>query len=57
MLKIEVPENAEGMVVLPTEYKDANIEITNLKNGKKENLKTENGKFNIRDGSFSIKIL
>jgi len=57
MLKIEVPENAEGMVVLPTEYKDANIEITNLKNGKKENFKTENGKFNIRDGSFSIKIL
>lgn len=57
MLKIEVPENAEGMVVLPTEYKDANIEITNLKNGKKENIKTKNGKFNIGAGSFSIKTL
>ena len=56
-LEIEVPENTEATVVLPTEYKDTNIEIVNRKNKKTEDIEIKNGTFNISAGTFNIKAL
>lgn len=54
-LKIEIPENTKGTVVLPDEYRNADIEIINLKSGKEEEITTKNGAFDIGTGAYSIK--
>ena len=54
VLKVEIPENATGTIVLPDEYKNSEIKVIDTKSQKPVKVKIENGGFKVGPGKIEI---
>ncbi len=54
ILNVEVPENAKAKIILPDEYKNSSLKVTDVDKNKLIQIKAEKGEFQLTPGKYEI---